>query len=101
MKEQRVELSQDMKDALLVAMQDDSLDFEDTIISAIRIFVSKTCEPLYVPDEDYFQVFCETCLKFIVDSLLANLILSGRVEVSGIEDGDFTYALTKADHGTL
>jgi hypothetical protein len=88
-----MEISQEMKDCLMLAMEDGELDFQETVYEGFRIYHSRNNGPIEVEDEDEALELTQKCFSFVLDVTLSNLVLAGAVEIAGMEDGEFVYAI--------
>jgi hypothetical protein len=86
-------LSEKLKECLVLAMNDPTLDISETIEYGIHLFVQAAGEPIEVEDEEEFFKLFEECQKFVIDEVIAHLILKGQIEVAGMRDGELTYQL--------
>lgn len=87
-----IELNQTMQDCIIEANNDfPDLDFIDTIVEAMRMYVNLVGEPIEMVDEVEGEEFLNRAVTFLIDCVLFNLVDKGLVEVAGIEDGEFVY----------
>jgi hypothetical protein len=89
-----IELNQAMQDCIIEANDNNpDLDFMETIIEAMRMYVNLVGEPIQMEDEEEGEEFLNRAVTFLIDCVLFNLVNKGMVEVVGIEEGEFVYKL--------
>lgn len=89
-----MQLSEELKDCLRQVLKEQpDLDFEDTVRAGFTVYLIKFGRPVQVEDDEEGVELVKACLNFVMDELIAELILDGIFEVKGIKDGKFTYGL--------
>lgn len=90
-----IELNQTMQDCLIEANDGNpDLDYVETVIEAMRMYVNVVGEPIEMVDEEEGEEFLNRAVIFLIDCVLFNLVEKGMVEVVGIEGEEFVYQLT-------
>lgn len=97
-------IDDNMKNCLRLAMNDESLDFPQTVQAGFRLY-AESFGVIEVEDDEDGEELVESAFNFVADTVLENLMLKGFVEPSAVdENGEILYGLTeqgKAYHRSM
>lgn len=89
-------LSDGLRRCLLLAMDNEDLNIEQTVYEAFKLHYEITGQTIEIDDEEEGEELVRSCFNFIADEVLNNLILKGAMEVKGVdENGELTFGLTE------